>query len=372
MIAVSFGPPTMAEALAGLPRIRAQAQCVELRLDLFEAPFDLAVLLRERGDLPAVVTLRPPHQGGRSPLSPPARLAVLLEAADGGAEYVDLESDAATPEAVAALQAAGARVIVSRHDFAAMPADLADGWWPALAVLGADVVKIVGTARSVADTLQVFRAFARADRPTIAIAMGEAGLLTRILALREPWCLLTYAALGPGAGHGPRPASSAWTRCRRSIESIGCALARGCTGCWVDTRSPRGWRSTTPGSPQTAGTAWPSRSTSVRRVPLAPMVAAFRELPVSGWHVHGREFLQTACWQRWTSWRRRPPGSSGPMRSRACPTARWLAMGSSRRARSTTCGWPASRSDRHPAGRGPCPGGSAGAGVAARAVRRVR
>ena len=34
MIAIAFGPPTMAEALAGLPSIRAEAECVELRLDL--------------------------------------------------------------------------------------------------------------------------------------------------------------------------------------------------------------------------------------------------------------------------------------------------------------------------------------------------
>ena len=58
MIAIAFGPSTMAEARDGLPRIRAEADCVELRLDLFEEAFDLPLLLRERGDLPVVVTLR--------------------------------------------------------------------------------------------------------------------------------------------------------------------------------------------------------------------------------------------------------------------------------------------------------------------------
>src|SRR3981081_1519825 len=96
MLAIAFGPPTMAEALAGLPRIREEADCVELRLDLFEEPFDLAVLLRERGDLPVVVTLRPPNEGGKSPLPPDSRLEVLLRAAELGADYVDLEGDATT------------------------------------------------------------------------------------------------------------------------------------------------------------------------------------------------------------------------------------------------------------------------------------
>src|SRR6202011_3216768 len=97
MLAIAFGPPTMAEALAGLPQIRAQADCVELRLDLFEEPFDLPALLYECGDLPVVATLRPPDQGGKSPLGADERLKVLVRAAELGAEYVDLEWDAATP-----------------------------------------------------------------------------------------------------------------------------------------------------------------------------------------------------------------------------------------------------------------------------------
>src|SRR6185503_544961 len=112
MIAIAFGPPTMAEALDGLPRIRAEADCVELRLDLFEEAFDLPLLLRERGDLPVVVTLRPEGQGGRSGLSAAERLNVLTSAAEQGAEYVDLEWDAAPPAAIAQLRSAGARVII--------------------------------------------------------------------------------------------------------------------------------------------------------------------------------------------------------------------------------------------------------------------
>jgi 3-dehydroquinate dehydratase type I len=141
MLAVAFGPPNMAEALAGLPRIREQADCVELRLDLFEEAFDLPVLLRERGDLPVVVTLRPPEQGGRSPLPAAERLKVLLQAAELGAEYVDLEWDAAIPSALSALRAAGARVVISRHDFSGMPPELPDQWWTELAALGARVCR---------------------------------------------------------------------------------------------------------------------------------------------------------------------------------------------------------------------------------------
>src|SRR5919206_3672042 len=136
MIAIAFGPSSMAAALDGLPRIREQADCVEFRLDLFEEPFDLPALLQERGDLPAVVTLRSVEEGGRSRLAPGERMEVLMSAAELGAEYVDIEWDAATPGAIAALHSAGARVLVSRHDFGGMPADLAERWWPELAALG--------------------------------------------------------------------------------------------------------------------------------------------------------------------------------------------------------------------------------------------
>jgi len=93
MLAVAFGPPTMAAAYAGLERIRdAKADCVELRLDFFEEAFELDVLLRERGDLAVVATLRPPSQGGKSTLEPRERVEVLVRAAELGADYVDLES----------------------------------------------------------------------------------------------------------------------------------------------------------------------------------------------------------------------------------------------------------------------------------------
>src|SRR3954470_81190 len=153
MIAIAFGPATMAEALEGLPRIREAADCVELRLDYFEESFDLHQLLSERGDLAVVVTMRPPDQGGHSQLAASERLPIVLEAARLGADYIDLEYDAATPEAIARIRAEGARVILSRHDFSAMP-DMAR-WWDELNAKDPDVVKVVGTASDVRDCLPV-------------------------------------------------------------------------------------------------------------------------------------------------------------------------------------------------------------------------
>ena len=285
MLAVAFGPPSMAEACAGLARIRREADCVELRLDLFQEPFDLPTLLRERGDLPVVVTLRPPGQGGRSPLPADERLKVLLRAAELGAEYVDLEWDAVTPAALATLHAAGARVIVSRHDFGGMPADLAERWWPELAALGADVVKVVGTANDATDCLAVFRSLRRADRPTIAIAMGEHGLASRVLALGSGQCLLTYAALGETTGTAPGQLTLRDMReVYRASRVRETTRVFGLLGPHAEAERIAEYNAWFV-EDDFDGVAVPFTADR----DAARIVAAYRELPVSGWHVHGQD-----------------------------------------------------------------------------------
>src|SRR5260370_10338049 len=100
LLAVAFGPSTMAAALAGLPNIRAAADCVELRLDLFEEPFHLPALLEACGDLSVVATLRPPDEGGKSPLPTAERLRVLLAAARTCEQYTSLGWSSGPPGAL--------------------------------------------------------------------------------------------------------------------------------------------------------------------------------------------------------------------------------------------------------------------------------
>jgi 3-dehydroquinate dehydratase type I len=275
----------MTEALAGLPRIREAADCVELRLDLFEDPVDLPALLEACGDLSVVATLRPPDEGGKSPLTAADRLDLLLEAARLGAHYIDLEWNAASPSALEAVRGEGARVVVSRHDFATMPAELAARWPAELAELGADVVKIVGAARDVRDCLQVFRAFSRADRPTIAIAMGEAGLMTRVLALREPHCLLTYAALGQSTATAPGQLTLDEMRQTYQVERLRpTTRVYGLLGPHAEGQR-LGEYNAWFGEDGWDGVAVPF----VASANAAGIVSAFRELPVSGWHIHGAD-----------------------------------------------------------------------------------
>jgi 3-dehydroquinate dehydratase/shikimate dehydrogenase len=196
-LAIAIAAPDTEAALAAMRQAAGRADLAELRLDLM-AEFDLPRLLADR-PLPVIVTCRPPREGGRWPGSEAERLVVLRQAAALGADYVDLEWDAAGE--LASLDRSRTQVILSRHDFAATPADLtarADSLWQA----GADVVKLVGMAQGLADCAPALRLLVQATRPTIAIAMGDQGLLTRVLAFRYPHALLSFAAPDPSGPAG--------------------------------------------------------------------------------------------------------------------------------------------------------------------------
>ncbi len=196
LLGVGLGPADTGAALAGYAAVAARADIIELRLDLMGG-YDLATLVAER-PLPLVVTNRPVREGGQYTGDEAARVATLVRALDLGAEYIDLEPDALPLLPRAYLD----RTILSHHDFQRMPADL-----PAirdrLAATGAGIVKVVGMALSPEDSLPVLKLFADSPVPTIAIAMGPTGLISRVLALRHDNCLLTYATPAAGAEVAP-------------------------------------------------------------------------------------------------------------------------------------------------------------------------
>jgi len=177
--------------------VRQGAELVELRIDYLEGTFDLAALLDGRPG-PVLITCRRPADGGRYQGDESARRALLQQAIALGAEYVDLEEDTA-----AAIGRSGCtRRVISRHDFQCTPDDL-EAIHARLAALDADVVKVVTLAQRPHDNLRLLRLSQGAKVPTVAFAMGEMGMASRILAGKfgAPW---TYApadqaqAVAPG------------------------------------------------------------------------------------------------------------------------------------------------------------------------------
>lgn len=282
MIGVSLGAKTMAEAFAALPRIAAEADIAEIRLDYFEEPYDLPALLRDR-PLPVIVTNRPPREGGRCAWPEDERLATLRRAAELGADYVDIEWDAATPVVLNPIKRAGARVLVSRHSFTRLPPDFVD-WADLVMERGADVIKIVGMARDARDCLPVFQVFQQADRPTIAIAMGEAGLPSRVLALRYDTCFLTYATLG--RGERVAPGQLTLDQMRRIYHANRLGPTTAVYGVLDDT--PAAEEDVAACNAAFVDAEINAVTVSVVGGSQAPdVITAFRALPVAGWQIHG-------------------------------------------------------------------------------------
>jgi 3-dehydroquinate dehydratase/shikimate dehydrogenase len=171
------------------------ADLVEFRLDrLPELP--LADLLGHARDR-AVVTIRPPREGGHFHGEESVREAALRQALGLGVPFVDVEGDAPFGDAVIA--DFPGRVVLSRHDFDGMPADL-PGLVRGLAARRPAVVKLAVTPARLTDQLGFTAASAAApDTPVVLIAMGAMGLPSRILPERFGSCW-TYsgAAIAPG------------------------------------------------------------------------------------------------------------------------------------------------------------------------------
>ena len=187
----------------------AGADLVELRIDGYADATDLLTdpdvigrLVRDNV-LPCVVTCRPTREGGRSELSNGQRYELLKQAAEHGAAYLDLERDTipAAGEITGLPRDSRPGVIVSAHDFEGRPVRL-NNLLADLNAQPADVTKLVWTARTIRDNLEAFELLRHCTRPTIALCMGEAGLISRVLA-KKFGAFLTFASLARGGGTAP-------------------------------------------------------------------------------------------------------------------------------------------------------------------------
>ena len=187
-----LAPDALASARADALRV---ADLVEFRLDRLPA-LPLVEVLGEAASR-AIVLLRPVREGGHFDGDESQREAVLREALALGAAFVDVEWDAAFGDAVIA--AFPGRVVLSRHDFTGMPADL-PGLVRAMAARRPGVVKVAVTPTCLMDQMAFTAAAGAAgDLPVVLIAMGTTGLASRLLPERFGSCW-TYggAAIAPG------------------------------------------------------------------------------------------------------------------------------------------------------------------------------
>jgi 3-dehydroquinate dehydratase/shikimate dehydrogenase len=189
LLCATVTAPTTAE-LRRQRDLITEADLVELRIDSVSDP-DAAAAVQGR-TRPVIVTCRAKWEGGGFQGTEEQRKALLRQALELGADYVDVEWRAHFDDLI---RDYGPRVIVSSHDFDGVPADLVDRF-RAMSATGAGVVKIAAKANRLSDCLAFLdlKAAAHPAERVIFIGMGDAGLATRILAQRfgSAW---TYAGL---------------------------------------------------------------------------------------------------------------------------------------------------------------------------------
>ncbi|MGA9584006.1 MAG: shikimate dehydrogenase [Terracidiphilus sp.] len=182
---------------------------IELRLDSLSKPANalsyLKQFLGEHRDITVIATCRRKSHGGGfdGPLA--TELEILTKAAQAGCQIIDLELESAE-EAKAAqvskLRTNGAALLISFHDFSRTKGleQAADR----IEVFKPDFVKVVSTARTLADNLAVIRLIE--DRSlaahVVGIAMGEEGLVSRVLGPRAG-AAFTFASYSDGAETAP-------------------------------------------------------------------------------------------------------------------------------------------------------------------------
>jgi len=117
---------------------------------------------------------------------------------------LDLVLDFSAEAAPEKLPISWSQVICSYHDFDGVPQDL-ERIYERMAATPAAIIKIAVQADSATDCLPIFHLLARAQREgreLIAIAMGEAGIMTRILGPSRG-SFLTYGSLGDESATAP-------------------------------------------------------------------------------------------------------------------------------------------------------------------------
>jgi 3-dehydroquinate dehydratase/shikimate dehydrogenase len=198
------------ELPSSIERAAEVADIIELRLDclavdqLDAARARLGAILNATR-LPFIITYRPHEQGGHRHIDMKERAAFwrdaplwLREVVGRERAFADLELDLLESPHAGSLGALFEHftVICSHHDFQETPAGL-ENIFERMTRTQASILKVAVRAGAITDCIEVPRlieAGRREGREVIAVSMGEAGLLTRILAPAFG-AFLTYGSL---------------------------------------------------------------------------------------------------------------------------------------------------------------------------------
>jgi 3-dehydroquinate dehydratase/shikimate dehydrogenase len=202
------------------------ADIIELRLDCVEEgdwAAKLESLIGKQSRL-LILTFRPSEQGGHRVLSRAESEAFWKKDwSFSRTALFDIESELLgdVESQVAGGSFDWSRVIASHHDFDRVPDDL-EQLYERLAATPAHVVKIAVSGNDITDCIRIFQLLERARREKrnlIAIAMGNAGIATRILGPSRG-AFLTYGSLEDASATAPGQVTARQLRSVYRIDAI--------------------------------------------------------------------------------------------------------------------------------------------------------
>ena len=227
LLVTSILPANLSELAAKAERAWAgRTDAIEVRIDRFADDLgELAAYLSAHRDRTWIVTCRSAKEGGQSQDCANERAAKLSKSVSDSDALVDfefadwVESEDARAELLrvpAKARGAGARLILSAHDFgndstdavglpagrACLQVDLKDRLRDMLAVPEAAYGKIAYVADHIEDSFAALDAIRDGGHRVSVMAMGEAGLWTRVLA-GKLGAFATYCALDAEAATAP-------------------------------------------------------------------------------------------------------------------------------------------------------------------------
>lgn len=208
-ICVAITGTTPQEMLENAAEAVKENTFIEFRLDYLPKPLaalpKLKNFLDQRREVTAIATCRRKVNGGKFTGSVASEVDVLSKAAVSGFQLLDVELQTAEvlkPSDWKKLRGHGAALLISSHDFKTTK-DL-EKTYARIRPLNPDFIKIVSTARSLADnvTMMRFLESKRDEGNVVGICMGDFGIISRVLGLRAG-SRFTFAAASVGEETAP-------------------------------------------------------------------------------------------------------------------------------------------------------------------------
>jgi 3-dehydroquinate dehydratase/shikimate dehydrogenase len=208
-ICISVTGTTANEMLARAEQISDDNPFIELRLDTLNKPQAILPKLRSftstNRHVTVIATCRRTEGGGHFVGELFEQAEILEGAAKAGCQLIDVEIESAEtmrPADWKRLRASGAALILSYHDFSHTRS--LEKTFERMQRFDPEFYKIVSTARSLADNLAVLDLLKEHGDSTnmIAMAMGQPGIVSRLLAARTG-SAFTFASAAAGEETAP-------------------------------------------------------------------------------------------------------------------------------------------------------------------------